>query len=79
MDKPNIAKKEPYVVEVEPGVYYWCACGHSSSQPFCDGTHNEGGKFKPVKVDIKEKGTHYWCGCKQTGTPPYCDGTHKKL
>jgi CDGSH-type Zn-finger protein len=61
-----------------PGTYYWCACGKSAGQPFCDGSH-KGTIFKPVKEMITEKKKAAWCGCNQTGSPPYCDGTHKKF
>ena len=78
MAEPNIPQKKPYVMEMEPGEYWWCACGRSKNQPFCDGSH-KGTEFSPVRVEIKEKKTVAWCGCKHTGTPPFCDGAHKKL
>ncbi len=75
---PKIARKGPYVMEMQPGKYAWCACGMSKNQPFCDGSH-KGTGFKPVVVEIKETKTVAWCGCKHTQKPPFCDGTHKKL
>ncbi len=78
MPEPTIAKKGMYVEHAEPGTYYWCACGRSGKQPFCDGAH-KGSEFAPVKVEVKEAGKLPWCGCKHTKTPPYCDGTHNKL
>ena len=78
MAEPNIPQKKPYVMEMEPGEYWWCACGRSKNQPFCDGSH-KGTEFSPVRVEIKEKKTVAWCGCKHTGNPPFCDGAHKKL
>lgn len=78
MSEPACPQKEPYAVELEPGDYYWCACGHSKNQPFCDGSH-QGTDFEPVKFTVSEKGTFYLCGCKQTSDKPMCDGTHKSL
>lgn len=79
MDLPNIAQKAPYGVDVEAGKeYWWCACGLSKTQPFCDGSH-EDTPFKPLKY-VAEKSEKVWfCGCKRTKTPPICDGTHKTL
>jgi CDGSH iron-sulfur domain-containing protein 3 len=79
MIKPEIAKKEPYEIELEKGTYFWCACGKSKTQPFCDGSHNKESMFEPVKFKIEKKGKYWLCGCKHTGTPPFCDGTHIKL
>ena len=74
-----IAQKSPYAVEVEAGKkYFWCACGRSQSQPFCDGSH-KGTGFTPVKYEALESGRVYFCGCKHTATAPLCDGTHKRL
>ena len=77
--KGHVAQKTPYGVEVEAGKsYYWCACGLSKNQPFCDGSH-KGSEFTPLKYEATESRTVYFCGCKQTSTPPLCDGAHKKL
>ena len=77
--KGHVAQKAPYGVEVEAGKsYYWCACGLSKSQPFCDGSH-KGSEFTPVKYEAPQAKTVYFCGCKQTAHPPLCDGAHKKL
>ncbi len=78
MEKPVIAQKAPFVLDNEPGNYFWCACGKSSKQPFCDGSH-KGSGFTPVKMAFDEKKKSAWCGCKQTKNPPFCDGTHAKL
>jgi CDGSH-type Zn-finger protein len=79
MDKPHIAQKSPYEFEVQAGeTYFWCACGLSDDQPFCDDTH-EGTKFEPVEFTAEKTETVWLCGCKQTKTPPFCDGTHNGL
>ncbi len=74
----EIAQKSPYVQEVPPGTYAWCACGKSKNQPFCDGSH-QGTEYRPRVVKIEETKKVAWCGCKQTKNPPYCDGTHRQL
>jgi len=72
------AADAPYGVNVEKGKdYYWCACGQSKSQPFCDGSH-KGTNFSPVKYQAGESETVYFCGCKQTASQPLCDGSHAK-
>lgn len=78
MSEPNIAQKEPYGLELEAGEYWWCACGRSQNQPFCDGSH-EGTDFKPVPFTLNETTTVWLCGCKHSQTPPFCDGSHKEL
>lgn len=78
MAKPNVFQKSPIVKEEKAGTYYWCACGHSSSQPFCDGSH-KGTEFSPKKVEIAEDKKVAWCACKNSGTGEFCDGTHKTL
>lgn len=78
MDKPKIAQKGPFVMDMKPGTYYWCACGKSNNQPFCDGSH-QGTSFNPVATTIDEPKKIAWCGCKQTKNPPFCDGTHQEL
>jgi len=78
MSEPKIAQKSPYVVDVEPKKYAWCACGLSENQPYCDGSHKVT-DIKPMIVEINENKKVAWCGCKQTGNKPFCDGTHSKL
>lgn len=78
MEKPRIAANNPAMVTLEPGVYFWCACGRSQNQPFCDGSH-KATDIKPVQFKIDEKKEAWLCRCKQTGNPPYCDGSHKEL
>lgn len=78
MEDPVIAQKAPYELELEPGTYYWCACGRSKDQPFCDGSH-EGTGFEPKEFTITEKQTVSLCGCKWTADAPFCDGAHENL
>ena len=78
MTEPVIAQKTPIQVELEPGEYWWCACGRSQTQLFCDGAH-AGTGIEPVRFEMQEKGSVYLCGCKLTATPPYCDGAHSLL
>ncbi|GBD43998.1 hypothetical protein HRbin40_01481 [bacterium HR40] len=79
MPEPVIAQKAPFRVEVEEGkTYFWCACGRSSHQPFCDGSH-KGTGFEPVRWKADRSGPVFFCGCKHSGNRPFCDGTHKSL
>jgi CDGSH-type Zn-finger protein len=76
--EPKRAADTPVAVELEAGkTYYWCACGRSANQPFCDGSHKTT-SFRPVSFEAKDSGTKYLCRCKQTNNQPYCDGSHKK-
>jgi len=79
MAKAEIASKRPFVVEVEAGKdYWWCACGRSKNQPFCDGSHSET-EFTPLQYTATESTKVWFCCCKQTANQPMCDGSHKKL
>ena len=78
-DTPKMAQKGPYPVEVTAGKsYFWCTCGRSDNQPFCDGSHKET-SFTPMKLEAEADKTLFFCGCKATGKAPLCDGTHNKL
>ena len=73
---PIMAKKGPYAVNVEEGKsYWWCACGKSSTQPFCDGSH-KGTEHLPVEFIAEKTGMVAFCGCKRTKNQPRCDDTH---
>jgi len=78
MNEPTIAQKSPFVLPMKAGTYYFCMCGKSKSQPFCDGSH-KGSAFAPKKTDITEAKTLAWCGCKHSKNLPFCDGTHARL
>lgn len=78
MTEPVCAQAAPYVVELEPGEYWWCACGRSRNQPFCDGSH-QGTDIAPMQLTVTEKQKFWLCGCKQSARPPHCDGTHKNV
>ena len=76
---PEIAGTKPIRVAVEEGKsYWWCACGKSAKQPFCDGSH-KGSGFSPVEFKAEEAGTVSFCGCKNSSKQPRCDGTHRNL
>ena len=78
MATPKIADKQPAMVELEPGKYFWCACGESKNQPFCDGSHRTT-EFTPVAFEVTEKKKYFLCQCKQSKNKPFCDGTHRTL
>ena len=79
MDEPAIASRKPYLTAVKAGkACFWCACGKSAKQPFCDGSH-KGTGIEPVKFVPDEDGELLFCGCKRTGAAPICDGSHNAL
>ena len=78
MTKGERAGNEPIAIIVEKGRnYFWCSCGKSKNQPFCDMSH-KGTVFKSIKYTAKENKTVYFCHCKQTNNQPFCDGSHSK-
>ena len=79
MGGPVVAQKAPMPVEVEEGKhYFWCSCGKSAKQPFCDGSHKDTG-MTPVKFTAPASKKVFFCGCKKSAKSPLCDGTHAKL
>ncbi|MDD2762478.1 MAG: CDGSH iron-sulfur domain-containing protein [Opitutaceae bacterium] len=78
MDQPKIAQKSPIVKDMAAGTCYWCACGHSQNQPFCDGSH-KGTGFAPTKVALAAAKKVAWCACKHSKNAPFCDGSHRTL
>ncbi len=79
MDLPKCAQAAPYELLTEEGKsYYWCTCGLSQAQPFCDGTH-KGSGMKSLCFVAEKAEQVFLCGCKQTKTPPFCDGSHQEL
>jgi CDGSH iron-sulfur domain-containing protein 3 len=78
-DDPIVAQKGPYQVTLEVGKpYFWCTCGRSVKQPFCDGSH-KGTTFLPQKFNAETAGTFNLCGCKASDDKPFCDGSHNML
>ncbi len=79
MDQPVVAQRQPVAVEVEAGKkYFWCSCGRSKQQPFCDGSH-QGSNFRPLVYEAKVSETLFFCACKHTAKAPLCDGSHTRL
>jgi len=78
MSEPMIPQRSPIVRDTQSGTYWWCSCGRSKGQPFCDGSH-KGTEFAPLKVECTEAKKVAWCACKHSGKKPYCDGSHARL
>lgn len=78
MSDPRIADKKPVVLELAAGTYWYCTCGESTNQPFCDGSH-KGTEFRPKKVECADDERIAFCQCKRSGAQPRCDGTHRDL
>ncbi|MEO1521485.1 MAG: CDGSH iron-sulfur domain-containing protein [Cyanobacteria bacterium J06633_2] len=76
--EPKIVDTKPVVMTLEPGTYYWCSCGFSDNQPFCNGAH-KGTEFTPQAFEVSEEKQVALCLCKKTQNSPFCDGTHSKL
>ncbi|MEM8749976.1 MAG: CDGSH iron-sulfur domain-containing protein [Pseudomonadota bacterium] len=77
--KGKIAQKGPIEVKLEAGkTYFWCSCGLSKNQPFCDKSHNKD-LFVPMAFTPPESGKYFLCACKQTTNEPYCDSSHAEL
>ncbi len=80
MLKPESSTKVPYKVKVEKDkTYFWCSCGLSKKQPFCDGSHKKDGNFKSLKYLAQSDKEVFFCGCKESKQPPFCDNSHTKL
>lgn len=78
MTDPVVFDKKPVVMELQPGTYYWCSCGVSNNQPFCDGSH-KGTDLVPLAFEITETKQVALCNCKYSSNKPFCDGSHSKL
>jgi len=79
MSEPEIGGRAPIAVEVEAGKsYWWCACGRSKTQPFCDGSHKVT-SFTPIEFKAEKSENVFFCTCKRSGKRPLCDGSHKRL
>ena len=78
MDKPHVADTVPSIMTLEPGTYFWCQCGLSQKQPFCDGSH-KGTSFTPVKFELEHAKKVALCNCKATSRAPFCDGSHAQI
>ena len=76
-NEPKSAGTAPIVTKLPAGDHFWCSCGYSAHQPFCDGSH-KGQGFTPLKFTLEEEKTVALCTCKKTKNPPYCDGSHSK-
>ncbi|MFP6598144.1 MAG: CDGSH iron-sulfur domain-containing protein [Candidatus Hydrogenedentota bacterium] len=78
MAEPIVYAKVPETLDLEPGKYFWCACGRSKNQPWCDGSHSGTG-ITPKMLEVTEPRKGTMCNCKATKSPPFCDGSHGKL
>ena len=75
----EIGGRAPITVDVEAGKsYWWCACGLSKKQPFCDGSHKVT-SFTPIEFKAAASEKVWFCACKRSAKKPMCDGSHKSL
>lgn len=77
--KPKIRGLHSLRLLMEPGEYYYCSCGRTNNNPFCDSSHNEGTNFKPIPTKIRIKQEVKWCDCRHSKTLPFCDHSHREL
>ena len=78
MAEPEVGGEKPIVVELADGTYWWCACGRSKNQPFCDGSH-AGSEFAPLEWKLEQPKRVALCTCKRTDNQPLCDGSHARM
>lgn len=78
MSEPVVADRKPCILDLKAGTYFWCACGRSAAQPWCDGSH-AGTDFQPLKFELNEETRMALCLCKHTKNEPKCDGQHSRI
>lgn len=77
-EKPVIVQLRSMKMQMEQGTYFWCSCGRSEKQPFCDGSH-KGTGFRPQKVVIEQASRIAWCMCRHSEKGAICDHKHREL